>query len=93
LAPKRGAERKRLISNCGPKCFLIPELRKFPICRRCAPDRCFCRPDCMALRAAVIRGRQWGYESVANRARQMHDDMGCVWPSRKRGQKKTRHAK
>jgi hypothetical protein len=85
IAPKKGADREKLIEYCGPKCFLMPNKRKFPICRRCEPlDGCRCKPECSALRAAIIRGRQWGYNSVADRARQMHDAMGCEWPSTRR---------
>lgn len=88
ISPKKGKERETLFTNCGRGCFLLPAKRKFPICRKCGPTgKCACAPDCKGLRAAVIRGRQWGYVDVADKARRMHDDLGCKWPGFK---KKTR---
>lgn len=89
IAPHRGYDREKLIRGCGRRCFLLPDQRKFPICRRCQSDRCNCRPECSALRAARIRAAQWGYQDVYRRAKQMFEDQGCVWTA-SRGHRRDR---
>jgi len=79
ISPRTGEERQTVRSNCGRKCFLMPAQMKFPICRSCGRSHCSCAPDCSALKAAVIRSGQWGYQGVHRRARKMFDDLGCAW--------------
>lgn len=77
-APKRGPEREQMIADCGRACFLMPDERKFPICRKCrVGHRCTCLPECNGLRAAIMRGRQWGYNDVVQRAIAMRLHMNC----------------
>jgi hypothetical protein len=76
-APKRGPERARMLAECGKRCFLLPDVEKFPICEKCRPRGCGCRPDCAGLRAAIARGSQWGYADVVRRARAMRARMRC----------------
>jgi hypothetical protein len=56
-------QRKRIMSKCGPKCFLSPGNRKFPICN---PD---CTINPYGLEAAYKRARQWGYTDIAKKAK------------------------
>jgi hypothetical protein len=92
IAPKRGKERERLARRCGGECFLMLKERKFPICRKCGLFKCPCKRECSGLKAAVIRGRQWGHDRAAKRARTMFDAMGCNWNvlRRKRGTRNKR---
>ena len=70
-APKRGKEREELKQKCGPKCFLLPEKNKFPICSHT------CTPDCRGIISAKIRARQYKYENVATLAQKLQDKL-CV---------------
>jgi hypothetical protein len=46
--PESKAERELLMKTCGPKCFLIPEELKYPICSK----KNDCKINCDGLRAA-----------------------------------------
>jgi len=69
-APTRGKERHQLHSECGDKCFLLPESEKFPICAspRTTGGKSVCEIDCGGVLSAKIRAKQWGYEEVAKKA-------------------------
>jgi hypothetical protein len=88
IAPKRVAEREKLVSGCGGRCFLMPRERKFPVCKRCSGDSCSCKAECSGLRAAIIRSAQWHYPEVNRRARQMFDEQGCEWRPSKSNKKR-----
>ncbi len=66
--PRPGKARKKLLQNCGRKCFLKPESLKFPVCKACGQSFCSCRYDCRGLLAAEIRAKQWKYPLVAAKA-------------------------
>ena len=56
-APKGMPARRKMIQQCGPRCFLLPEKLKFPVCA----DDGRCRLDRAGLMAAKKRAAQWGY--------------------------------
>jgi hypothetical protein len=57
-SPQRGTPRKKLLEECGKKCFLIPDKKKFPICKKCSRGKCDCKPDCRAILSAKRRAHQ-----------------------------------
>lgn len=69
-SPQKGSERHQLKSECGDKCFLLPESEKFPICAspKLNEGKSVCAIDCGGVNAALIRARQWGYDDVAAKA-------------------------
>lgn len=67
VAPKRGNERNVLYNKCGDKCFLMPETKNFPICKRLSASNGKCEVDCRGIAAAKIRSGQWKYKTVQNR--------------------------
>ena len=81
-APTGKAEREKLFSDCGAKCFLLPGQLKFPICEREAvskgtKDRC--RPVCQGLEAAKMRARQYPkYKNIAARAEKLEMKDRCA---------------
>jgi hypothetical protein len=77
-APIKSADREEVLSHCGKKCFLMPEQKKFPICKMCSKNTCQCKPDCKGLRAAKIRAGQWGYEAVKQKAMKIYEEQGCA---------------
>lgn len=70
-SPRRGRGRHQVMDTCGPKCFLLPEEEKFPICARCSARGCSCAIDCQGLQAAYNRAQQYKYPDVAEKARKM----------------------
>lgn len=46
--PKSMGQRSELIERCGPKCFLNPETKKYPVCAKTGG----CDYDCDGIRAA-----------------------------------------
>jgi hypothetical protein len=62
-APRKKAEREKMLAQCGRKCFLLPSKLKFPVCRKT------CEPDCRGARAAYMRAKQHKYEGVAKAAK------------------------
>lgn len=67
VAPKRGVERNELYKKCGDKCFLMPETKNFPICRKLSASSNRCEIDCTGIAAAKIRSHQWKYRQVGNK--------------------------
>jgi len=45
--PTTKAQREQLAERCGPSCYLIPELQKYPVCAKGS-----CDYDCDGIRAA-----------------------------------------
>lgn len=83
--PKSKTQRKQLTEKCGAKCYLIPELEKYPVC---AKDSC--AYDCDGIRAArnltylVVNRKSTGKEAKtrAMRARNSAQLLGvqyCGW--------------
>ena len=58
-------QRRQLFKKCGSKCFLKPKGLKFPVCDT------DCKFNENALQAAYIRAKQWGYASVAKKAKSL----------------------
>lgn len=73
-SPKRGEDRHRLKHQCGNQCFLIPDREAFPICPRCAGDRCSCQVDCRGLMAAKVRAHQYHYTDLYKTIDQLERD-------------------
>lgn len=59
-SPSR-AQRVNFLKSC-PKCLLIPDEMKFPICDK------NCEINCAGVHAAFVRAREWKYEDVAKKA-------------------------
>jgi len=64
IEPHKGKERKHLMDACGPKCFLDPIHKGFPICDKCIGSKCSCKIDCKAVIAAKTRSSQYGYKHI-----------------------------
>ena len=71
--PTRGKERHQLMQECGKECFLLPEQEKFPICQspRMTGGVSNCKPDCQGVQSAYIRARQYKYDDVAEKAKEL----------------------
>ena len=67
-SPTRGKERQQLHDQCGDKCFLLPESKKFPICASPRMGKTRCELDCQGVLSSYIRARQWKYDEVAQKA-------------------------
>lgn len=78
VAPKRGKQRNRLMSDCGSKCFLDPSHKAFPVCAKVTgrKSRGSCELDCRGIEAAIIRAGQWGYKDIERNARKLYQ-MKC----------------
>ena len=71
--PTRGKERHQLMQECGKECFLLPEQEKFPICQspRMTGGVSNCTKDCGGIQSAYIRARQYKYDDVAEKAKEL----------------------
>ena len=71
--PTRGKERHQLMQECGKECFLLPEQEKFPICQspRMTGKVSNCTKDCGGIQSALIRARQYKYDDVAEKAKEL----------------------
>ena len=66
-SPKRGSQRRAIMSKCGAKCFLSPKNLKFPICGK------NCVQDCRGIAAAKSRASQYKYTNIASRASALYN--------------------
>lgn len=71
-APQKGIERHDLMKECGEGCFLQPETEGFPICPALR-EKQGCSIDCRGVTSALVRARQWGYNNVADLAKEIQD--------------------
>jgi len=67
-SPKKGKERQFMMDVCGPNCFLLPHVEKFPICAALTRTKYPCKIDQDGVLAAYKRARQYKYEDVALKA-------------------------
>jgi len=56
-APKKGAERHKMLKECGSRCFLQPKKEGFPVCAKNSDVPC--QIDCRGVIAAKIRAKQY----------------------------------
>jgi hypothetical protein len=70
--PKSRRDRDESYDKCGRKCFLMPNERKFPVCRRGS-----CEYDCDGLKSADRLARLNGYELVSHKAKRIQKRIGC----------------
>jgi hypothetical protein len=75
-APRRGREREAM----NPKCFLMPNEHKFPVCAAGTN-----KMDCHAIVAAKARATQHGYSDVAVKAEKLNQKYKCTMRSRNEG--------
>ena len=80
--PTVGPQRRRVYSECGQDCFLLPNphkpgASKFPICPKCLGDSCACQIDCRGVVSAKIRAKQYGYDNVSASADRISNKLGC----------------
>ena len=72
-SPKKGRERNELLTVCGPKCFLLPKLKKFPICS--SLQRINSEIPCQYNKSGIIsaykRAKQYKYENIAKNAKSL----------------------
>ena len=83
-APKTVQERRTLAKRCGLKAFLKPDRRDpgystFPIMSKSSRS---CKPDCVGLRTAYSRAKQYHHSRVARRAFSLAKRNGCDWTER-----------
>jgi len=83
--PQTKDQRREMSEKCGDKCYLIPELEKYPVCSKGSCDH-----DCDGIRAArnltylVVNKKSTGEEAKrrAMRARAAAEKLGtevCGW--------------
>lgn len=75
MAPQRGRERNELMSTCGEGCFLLPKVKKFPVCSALRVGE-GCKFNCKGILSAKIRARQYKYPEVAALAEKL-EKMHC----------------
>ncbi len=63
-SPKKGKERHTLLKVCGPHCFLLPNVEKFPVCAALNKTTHSCHIDQDGVLAAYKRARQYKYKDV-----------------------------
>jgi hypothetical protein len=93
-APKRGADRERMLKRCGDSCFLMPNRKspgksKFPVCAVGS-----CKKDCKGVLSALIRAQQWkhkhpSYAKAAKKARSLYGKHKCGKQSGKKSRKQS----
>ena len=93
-APKRGADRERMLKRCGDSCFLMPNRKspgksKFPVCAVGS-----CKKDCKGVLSALIRAQQWkhkhpSYAKAAKKARSLYGKHKCGKQSDKKSRKQS----
>jgi len=76
MSPQRGRERNELMAKCGAKCFLLPELKKFPVCSALRVGE-GCKFNCKGILSAKIRARQYKYPEVAQLAKNL-EKLHCI---------------
>ena len=69
----RTSTREQLYQKYGPKAFLMPQERKFPIVH---PQTG--KVSCKLLRAAKIRAAQHGYQDVVAKANRLLKQNHCI---------------
>lgn len=83
--PTTKTQRKQMSEKCGAKCYLVPELEKYPVCAKGS-----CDYDCDGIRSAknltylIVNSKRNGAEAKdrAMRARKAAEDLGlkhCGW--------------
>ena len=75
VSPKRGPERRELSKRCGSKCFLEPPMG-FPVCA--VTNIRSCEPDCLGIRAAMIRAAQWHHTTAHKKASELFEKYNCA---------------
>jgi len=95
IKPYTVGERRELLEKCGPNCYFLPHEKrgkkaypKYPICPKCVKHRCTCKPNCLGLRAAMIRARQYDKPKVFAAAKKAAAtakcDIGAKWTTFRR---------
>lgn len=74
-APKTKREREALYARCGAKAFLDPKNLKFPVMAKSGP----CVPDCVGVKAARSRAKQYRHGKVAGKAKRLGKRAACRW--------------
>lgn len=65
------SNREKIKEKCGSKAFLLPKSLKFPIMD------IQCNIRCCLLYAAYVRAKEWHYNSIAKKAKQMYNKLKC----------------
>lgn len=66
-----------LLKNCGTKCF-ADRYNRVPICPLCDKRKCYCYPECVALKKAYSAGHD------PNRLEDLAKRLDCEWVQTKR---------
>ena len=69
----RQSTRNKLLEKYGPRAFLLPEQKKFPIVN---PNTG--KVSCKLLKAAKIRASQHGYQQVVQKADRLLREHNCL---------------
>lgn len=81
-SPQKGKERKALFKHCGPKCFLLPDNLKYPVCESLRVNR-NCKFSCQGILAAKIRASQFHDPSIVLVAKTLENKL-CKKSPKKR---------
>ena len=74
MAPQRGRERQELYDQCGDSCFILGDMKKFPVCKKCHKGKCECALSCKGILSSKLRSLQWGYPYVYDVASRLYDE-------------------
>lgn len=77
--PHRGAERRRLMKQCGAKAFLMPKTLKFPIVKASHGRSISCVTSSKGVLVAYRRAQQYGYPKIAKKAYNIAKREGFTW--------------
>jgi len=86
LKPNKAGERRALLTECGPSCFLIPgqKVPKFPVCNKLpltttttTTSRPKCSYNCKGIKGAASRAGEWKYVNVLAAAKKLATKNHC----------------
>uniref|UniRef100_A0A6C0KUB1 Uncharacterized protein n=1 Tax=viral metagenome TaxID=1070528 RepID=A0A6C0KUB1_9ZZZZ len=80
-SPQKGNERQALFKQCGPKCFLLPDNLKYPVCESLRVNK-NCKFSCRGIISAKIRASQKRDPSVVLAAERLEKKVCKKSPKR-----------
>ncbi|RLE43861.1 hypothetical protein DRJ19_01845 [Candidatus Woesearchaeota archaeon] len=74
--PRTTSERRYILETYGREAFLDPDGLRYPVVNMDGEY------DCMGIRAAYTRAKQYGEEKIAKKALRLAKKLGCEWALR-----------
>ena len=81
--PSTIRQRRKLMAECGPSCFLDPSELKFPVCNKISNTISHTHPKCMynkraITRAVPSRAGEWKYVDVTKADQKLEKKLGLL---------------